>query len=60
MFHAGGTTGAFVLKNIPGFPNQPYFEVSRIPFHAVNFGIGKNFNIGVPADLDQFGREYSH
>ena len=26
----------------------------------VNFGIGQNLDIRMPADLDQFGREYSH
>jgi hypothetical protein len=59
VFHTGRATRAFVLKNISGFSNQGYFEVPRFSLYTVNFGIGQNFYIGMPADLDQFGCEYS-
>jgi hypothetical protein len=60
VLHTGSTTRAFVLKNIPGFFNQRYVVVSYLPFYTVNFSIGENLYIGIPADLDQFRREYSH
>ena len=60
VFDTGSTTRAFVLYNISGFFNQGYLEVSRFPFDTVNFSKGQDLYIGMPADLDQFGREYSH
>jgi hypothetical protein len=60
MFHAGATARAFVLNNIAGLFNQRYLKISRFPLYSFNFSIGKNFYIGMPADLDQFGRENSH
>jgi hypothetical protein len=59
VFYTGSTTRTFVLNNVAGLFNQRYFEVSRFPLYSFNFGIGKNFYIGMPADLDQFRREYS-
>ena len=59
VFYAGRTTRAFVLQNIPGLFNQRYLKVSRFAFYTVNFSIGEDLYIGMPADLDQFGREYS-
>jgi hypothetical protein len=60
VFHTGSTTPAFVLYNVSGLFNQGYPEVSCFPFYTVNFSIGQDLYIGMPADLDQFGREYSH
>jgi hypothetical protein len=60
VFDTGRTTRAFVLQNISGFFNQGDLEVPRFPLYPVNFGIGQNLYIGMPADLDQFGREYSN
>ena len=59
VFYAGRTTRAFVLQNIPGLFNQGYLKVSCFAFYTVNFSIGEDLYIGMPADLDQFGREYS-
>ncbi len=59
VFDTGRTTRAFVLQDIPGFPDQRYLKVSWFPCYTVNFSIGQNLDIGMPADLDQFGREYS-
>jgi hypothetical protein len=60
VFYAGRTARAFVLFNVPGLPDQGYLEVSCFSFYTVNFRIGQDLYIGMPADLDQFGREYSH
>ena len=60
VFYAGCTTRAFVLYNVSGLLDQGYFKVFCFPFYTVNFSIGKDLDIGMPADLDQFGREYSH
>jgi hypothetical protein len=56
----GGTTPAFFFNNVPGFLSQGYPEVSRFPFYTVHFSKGKNLYVYLPADLDQFGGEYSH
>jgi hypothetical protein len=34
---------------------QGDLEVSCVPFYTVNVGIRQDLDIGVPADLDQFG-----
>ena len=60
VLYTGSTTGAFVLQDIPGLFNQRYVEVSCFPFYTVNFSIGEDLYVGMPADLDQFGCEYSH
>ena len=60
VFCTGTTTRAFVLYDVSGLFSQVYREVSCFPFYTVNFSIGKDLYIGMPADLDQFGREYSH
>jgi hypothetical protein len=60
VFYTDSTTRAFVLQNIPGLFNQRNLEISYFPFYTVNFSIGENLYIGMPADLDQFGCEYSH
>ena len=60
IFYTGGTTRAFVLQNIPGLLDQLYLEVSYVPFYTVNFSVGEDLYVGMPADLDQFRREYSH
>ncbi len=60
VFYTGRTTRAFVLYNVSGLFSQVYLEVSCFPYYTVNFSIGQDLYIGMPADLDQFGREYSH
>jgi len=59
VFDTGRTTRAFAFYNISGFFNQGYLEVPCFTFYTVNFSVGQNLYIGMPADLDQFGREYS-
>jgi len=59
VFYTGRTTPAFVLQNIPGLLGQSYLEVSCFAIYTVNVSIGQDFYVGMPADLDQFGRKYS-
>jgi len=59
VFYAGRTTRAFALYNISGLFNQGDLEVSCFTFYTVNFRIRQDLYVGMPADLDQFGREYS-
>jgi hypothetical protein len=60
VFYTDSTASTFVLSNIPGLLNQCYVEVSCLPFYTLNFSIGEDLYIGMPADLDQFRCEYSH
>ena len=59
VLHAGRTTRAFALYNISGLFIQGDLEVSCLTFDTVNFRIRQDLYVGMPADLDQFGREYS-
>ncbi len=60
VFCAHGAAGALVFPDIAGLFPQPDPEITRFPLYAVNFSIGNDFDVGVPVDLDQLGREYSH
>ena len=60
VLHTGSTSRASVLDNVAGFFIQRDLEVSCLPFYTVDFSIGQDLYVGMPADLDQFGREYSH
>jgi hypothetical protein len=60
IFRTGRTTRASVLYDVSGLFNQGDLEISCFPFNTLNFGVGQDFYIGMPADLDQFGRKYSH
>ncbi|OPY85443.1 MAG: hypothetical protein A4E65_00117 [Syntrophorhabdus sp. PtaU1.Bin153] len=60
VFHTDGTPCALVLPDIPGLSHQCYVKVSCFPLYTINFRIGEDFYVGMPADLDQFGCEYSH
>ena len=55
VLYAGTTTRAVVLYNVSGLFNQGDLEVACLPFDTVNFSIGQDLYIGMPADLDQFG-----
>jgi len=60
VFYTGSTTRAFALYNISGLFNQCYLKVSFFPFYTVNFSIGQDLYIWMPADLDQLWGEDSH
>ncbi len=59
VFNTGRTPRAFALDDIPGLFDQGDPEVPRFPLDTVNFSVGQNLYIGMPADLDQFGGKYS-
>jgi len=60
VFNTGSTAPAFIFINVPGLPGQGYFKVSCFTFDFFDFGVAQDLYVLVPADLDQFGREYSH
>ena len=60
VFDAGGAARALVLDNVSGFFDQSDREVPCFPFDMLDFRQCQDLDVGVPADLDQFGREYSH
>ncbi len=60
VFYTGSTTRAFLLQDIPGFSSKGYLKVPFFPLYTVDFSIGEDLYIGMPADLDQLGCEYSH
>jgi hypothetical protein len=60
VFYTGRTAGARVLQNVPGPSGQSYAKVSSFSFYAVNVSIRQDLYVGVPADLDQFGRKNSY
>ena len=51
---------AFVFINVPGNFQDFDLEISGVATDAFNFGKGDEVNVGVPADLDQLGRDNSH
>ncbi len=59
VLNTSTATRAFFFLNVSGFLDQGHIELTRFSFHPVNFGIGKDLDIGMPADLDQFRRKYS-
>ena len=59
VFDAGRAARALALDDVPGLSNQGYLEVPCFPCDTVNFGIRQDFYVWMPADLDQFGCEYS-
>jgi len=55
IFHTRSTTRALVLKDVPRLLGHGDLEVTNLTFYTAYFGIGEDFYIGVPADLDQLG-----
>ena len=55
VFHTSCTTRALVLYNVTGLLGQAYMKVSCFPCDTVNFSVGQNLYVRMPADLDQFG-----
>ena len=52
--HAGAAACALVFDDVTRFFGQSDGKVTCLSFNTVNDGISENFNIGMPADLDQF------
>jgi hypothetical protein len=59
VFYTGRAAPALVLQDIPGLLGQSYLEVPCFALYTVNVSVGEDFYVGMPADLDQFGRKYS-
>jgi hypothetical protein len=55
VLHTRGAARTFALQDIPGLLDQGYLEVACFPFHTVNFSIGQDLYVRMPADLDQLG-----
>jgi hypothetical protein len=55
VLYAGSTTRAFVLYDISRLFNQGDLEVPFFSLYTVNLSIGQDLDVGMPADLDQFG-----
>jgi hypothetical protein len=55
VLDTGGATRAFTLDDISGLFNQRDVEVSFFPCDTVNFRVGQDLYVRMPADLDQFG-----
>ena len=60
VLHATAASGAAVHVNTSRAFLDFHFKISRGPFHRFQIRIGDQFNIQMPADLDQFGRDDSH
>src|SRR4030042_6660155 len=59
IFYTGRTTRAFALQNISGLFGQGDLKVSCFPDDTINLSVRQDLYVGMPADLDQFGCEYS-
>jgi hypothetical protein len=55
VFDTGRTSRASVLDNVSGFLGQGDLKIPCFALYAVNFRMGKNLYVWMPADLDQFG-----
>ena len=54
VFYTGRTARAFVLYNVPRLFDQVCLKRACFSFYTVNFSIGQDLYVGMPADLDQF------
>jgi hypothetical protein len=59
VFDAGRTTRAFALYNVSRLLRQGDLKVPCFSDDTINLRIRQDLYVGMPADLDQFGREYS-
>jgi hypothetical protein len=55
VFDTGRTSCAVFLNDVSGFLRQGDLKVPCFTLYTVNFRMGKNFYVWMPADLDQFG-----
>jgi hypothetical protein len=52
--------GAFIQIDVAGCLVNRCRKIARFPFQVDELRIGEQFNVEMPADLDQFGRNDSH
>ena len=55
VFDTGRTSRAIFLDDVSGLLGHRDLKVPRFTLYAVNFRMGKNLYVRMPADLDQFG-----
>ncbi len=60
LFSTYAAGNAFFRINVSGGFFDGYIEISLVPVDFDDFGKCKEFNVYVPADLDQFRRKNSH
>jgi len=60
VFHTTAATGAELHIYTPRPLSDFHFETTFLSGDAFNFREGEQFNVNVPADLDQFGGNNSH
>ena len=60
VLDATAAPGAAGHINASGALFDFHFKIARRPFHRFQIRIGDQFNVQMPADLDQFGRNDSH
>jgi hypothetical protein len=60
VFNAGCASRTPVFDDVAGLFYQFDLEIPLFPLYAVNFRITEDLYVGMPADLDQFGRQNSH
>jgi hypothetical protein len=54
ILYAGGTAGALVFDDVTRLFGQCDRKVACLSVDAIDFGVGEYFDVGMPADLDQF------
>ena len=59
-FDATAAPGAAVQIDASGTLLDFHFKIACGPLHRFQIRIGDQFNVQMPADLDQFGRDDSH
>jgi hypothetical protein len=60
VFNTTAAPGAAIHVNTSRAFFDFHFEIASRPFHRFQIRIGDQFNVQMPADLDQFGRDDSH
>jgi hypothetical protein len=60
VFNAGTTAGAAFFDDAAGSLFNLYREIPGRSFHTFKVCIGDQFDVQMPADLDQFRRDNSH
>ena len=60
VFNTTPATGAQVHVDTARTLFDFYFEISSRTFNRLQIRIRNDFDVDVPADLDQFGRDNSH
>jgi hypothetical protein len=60
VLSANPAASALIFFDVSRFLGQRDVKVPCLAFDLVHLGIGQDFNIWMPADLDQFGGKNSH